>query len=704
VRTKNYTPIHISVPLIALLIGLLVLSAKSLPAQKIDSLITIAKSSSGATKFDALFNLAYEYSDVNDSLSLVYANQAYSLAFQLSDSVRIVKSGRIKAGELRRTENIDESIQVAQYVFGIAKRLKNKQEIKMLSHSLAMSYTLKSEYDKALKYNFESLEIRELEGNKKDISTTLNNIGLIYYKLRNWEKSIEFYKKSLTIKREANDRHDLDRLLINIGLCFNALHDYKEAIKYINEGLEECKNNCSEQTVISGQYGLGLSYYETKEYVESKKHFQKSYEVAKRIGDSRFQAENLVYFARLNLIDKKYPETIGNLKEAESISIQKGYGQLLVDTYGIYSKLYGDIDDYKNASSYQSKYIFLKDSLFNGTLVSNLAKAQTNYEERENIKTIAEKSQVVALQKEVIVRQERQYIFIVTITCLVLILAVTLLYFTRRQQKINNELSSAKKKIEEHNKKLEHTVDERTKDLNQSNLTLQRVNEELDYFIYKSSHDLRGPLVTLKGLCNIAFTDLNEPLAIDYFKKFDVTIDKLSVILMRLQMVRNVTNSQLSPVNIDFKKIIDEIILFEKKKGTPENFLFSYEIQPECTIVSDEGLVKIIFENLIDNAVKYRTTHDRSISFAKLALTREKDWIKAIVEDNGIGIHPNEINNIFKMFVRGSEQSEIGGVGLYLVKAAVDKIGGEITVAQSNSSGTIFQVLFPIDFNKATLI
>jgi signal transduction histidine kinase len=283
-------------------------------------------------------------------------------------------------------------------------------------------------------------------------------------------------------------------------------------------------------------------------------------------------------------------------------------------------------------------------------------------------------------------------------------LAVTLLYFTRRQQKINSELSSAKKKIEEHNKQLEHTVDERTKDLNQSNLTLQHVNEELDYFIYKSSHDLRGPLVTLKGLCNIAFIDLNEPLAIEYFKKFDVTIDKLSVILMRLQMVRNVANSQLNPVSIHFKKIIDEIISFEKKKGVPEDFLFSCEIQPECTIVSDEGLVKIIFENLIDNAVKYRAPHISEASFVKLTLTREKDWVKAIVEDNGIGIHPNEINNIFKMFVRGSEQSEIGGVGLYLVKASVDKIGGEISIVQSGSNGTTFQVLFPVEFNEATLI
>ncbi len=221
----------------------------------------------------------------------------------------------------------------------------------------------------------------------------------------------------------------------------------------------------------------------------------------------------------------------------------------------------------------------------------------------------------------------------------------------------------------------------------------------MDYFIYKSSHDIRGPLVTLKGMCNIALMDLKDPVAIDYFKKFDLTTDKLNVILTRLQMVNYVTHSQLKPELIDFKAILDETISFEKRKGVPDRFSFAYDVAPGCNIVSDEFLVRTVLENLVDNAVKFRNNSNRTTPFVNIKLTRDNDHVKVIVKDNGIGIHKYETEDIFKMFVRASEQSEIGGVGLYLVKTAIDKVGGAISLVQSDSNGSIFQALFPIDLS-----
>ncbi|MBI1768030.1 MAG: tetratricopeptide repeat-containing sensor histidine kinase [Bacteroidetes bacterium] len=677
-----------------------------LNAQKLDSLKNVLLSSDGINKYEALFGLAYEYSDVNDSLSLVYAGQAFDLALSLGDSARIIKGGRIKAGELRRLERIDEAIQTAQIVLGIAKRLNNIPETKLLLNSLAASYTLKAEYDKALKCNFESLVIREAEGNKKEISIALNNIGVIYYKLHDFYRSLDYYTKSLELKKQVNDHYDLDRLLINIGFCLNAIGDYKEARKYINEGLSECDGKCSDQIILEGEFCLGVSLLQSKSYNEALKHFEKSYEVAKRIGSFRFQAESKLNFARIYFVRKDYSMVLKYLNETESISKQKGYRFLLQSVYEMFSKLYNETNDYKNIAFYQSKFIAIKDSILSEKVISNLSQVRTAYEERANLKAIAEKDQVLALQKEIIVRQQRQFFFVTVITTLIVALAGMLFYFSKRQQKINRELSSAKnliqeqnERLESYNKELEDKVNERTGDLVFSNSALQKVNDELDYFIYKSSHDIRGPLVTLKGMCNIALMDLKDPMAIDYFKKFDLTTDKLNVILTRLQMVNYVTHSELKPEDIDFKTIIDETIAFEKRKGISDRFSFSCEIEPDCNIVSDEFLVRTVLENLIDNAVKFRASSNRIAPFVRIKLIREANLVKVTVEDNGIGIHKYETEDIFKMFVRGSEQSEIGGVGLYLVKTALDKVGGSISLVHSDSNGSIFQALFPADLS-----
>lgn len=688
----------------AFFIFLLIFISIGLTAQKIDSLKKILPSSEGVNKYEILFGLAYEYSDVNDSLSLIYSDQAINIAFQLGDSTRIIKAGRIKAGELRRIEKIEESIQMTHYVMKIAIRHSDRHEIKLLLNSLAVAYTFKAEYDKALKCHFESLVIREAEGNKRETSITLNNIGVIYYKLRDFSKALAYYKRSLKLKRETDDKYDLDRLLINIGLCFNEIGEYADARKYINEGLEVCNGKCSDQTVLESQIGLGFSFFKTHDYSESLIHFKLSYEVAKRIGNFRFQAENLLSFAKIDLINKDYKEALKNLKEAETISLQKGYGQLLIGTYELFSKLYQAAKDFENIAFYQAKYIAIKDSIFGERLIKNLAQVQTAFEERENIKTIAERNQVVALQEEIIMRQQRQYIFIIVITCLIVSLALMLVYFNRQLRKINHELVLAKSKIQEQNDRLEHynreleeRVRERTKDLLLATKALLTANKDLDNFIYKSSHDLRGPLATLKGLSNLALMDVKDEQATSYLKQLDATAERLNRVLSRLSIVNYINDFVLLPEAIDFNEIFNEIIAFENKKGLPPRFEISYEIEPSITLRSDVRLVYLVLENLIDNAIKFCNTSGRINPYVKISVSKAGAFVKVEIEDNAIGIFEQGKLDIFQMFMRGSERSETGGIGLYLARHATEKMGGEVSLEYSSRDGSKFQVLFPQD-------
>ena len=671
-------------------IGLLVimLSTFSLQAQKIDSLKSLITTSTGLAKYEVLFALAYEYSDVNDSLSLIYAENLFSLANEMGDSSLITKAGRIKAGQLRRLERLNEAIQMAQYVLQVARRHNDLTEIKLLLNSLAISHTLMAQYDSALKYNFESLIIRETEGSKPDISIALNNIGLIYYKLKDYNKSIEYYNRSLVLKREVNDKHDLDRLLINIGHCFNQLKKYKDAKNYFNEALSICKDVCSDQIKLESEIGLGVSYFNIDDFSEALSHFEKSYEVAKKIGNIRYQAENLIYLAKIYTHNSDYAKATELFLESEKLSSAKGYNLLLIETYKQFSILYKQTNDFKNASLYQSKYISLNDSIFSGELIQNLTKVQTDYEERENIKTIAEKNEVLRLKEEVISRQRQQGVFIFTITLLILGLATALMWAGKLQRKANRLLTDSRANLAK-------KVDERTAEL-------LHANKELDHFIYKTSHDIRGPLATFKGLCVIARTDIKDPVGIDLVKMLDLTADKMILILNRLLIVNTINTTELKPELVDIQACIQEVMAKEEKKGLPPRLIFKIDIDKNVVLKSDRNLVVIVLDNLIDNSIKFCDQSDRVDPFVDVKISQEGSSVLFTVTDNGIGIEEASKQNIFQMFFRASERSQPGGIGLYLSRLATEKLGGTIELVPMPGKLTRFFVRIPNDLTEKT--
>jgi signal transduction histidine kinase len=677
-------------------------------AQAIDSLKALLEEKGGPEKFDVLFGLSREYVPVNLNESYNYAGQASELAYEIGDSLRIVKSARLKAQILRRLDNLSESINEYEKALAIAKRNQRKEgyltEIKYILNGLAIGHTFLANYDKALDFHFQSLVIREKEGDKAEISVTLNNIGIVYFKMRNYDKAKEYFGRSLVLKNEVKDTYDLDRLLINLGMANIHLRNFDEALDFINRGLEMCKDDCADDIVTEGEFGRGVANYGSDKMTIAKNHFEKSFEIAKRSGNKRFQAENLVYLAKIAIVEKDSVTAKNNLVIVEALADSAGYNQLLIDTYKQFSILYGLIKDFENASTYQNKYIHLKDSLIGEELVKNIAKIQTNFEERENIATIK-------LKEDALSRQRTLNLSLGLIAVLIGLLGFVLYRSNVVTRKVNSALSDAKGIIETQNirlqninRELDGKVKEKTADLlkanaelDTANQSLSRVNDELDNFIYKTSHDIRGPLASLKGICSVALMDVKDQLALDYLKKLDVSSGRLNVILTRLLIVNQINNAIVGHESIDFKSIIDDVILLEKKKGLPPRFEIRNDIQSDIVLHSDKDLVRIILENLIDNAIKFSNDSERVQPFVhiKVGADHGKGVVVSVV-DNGIGIAEAKPDKIFQMFSRASERSGTGGIGLYLSKLATEKLGGEIHLRTTPDGYTEFYVYFPM--------
>lgn len=669
-------------------------------SEAIDSLKEHLNESRGPEKSDIYYELSYQsilVGDINDGL--FYADKALEAASQFGDSLRMVKAGKVRGSSLRRLERLSDAISSYQYSIGIATRNNFDDELKILLNSQAVTHTYLAEYDKALELYFSSLLLREKADDQEGISITYNNIGLVYFKLKNFQKAIEFYSKAVSLKNAIQNNRNLDEIYINIGLCYNQLNNYSKAKEFFNKGLSLCrKNTCSNEVLISGEYGLGMSSYGLQQYDEAKALILSSLHLSNRTGNKLYQIENLLTLGKILVKQGHLPEAKKTFKKAISTADSIGFNQPLIDSYKELYQVFNNEQDYEQAARYQQMYISLKDSIYSEALIENLSRIQTNFAERENIKTIED--------NKIIIKQQRDLsVAIAIILILAGLLILVLQRSNRVSKRVNAQLSEAKETIQQQNqlleiknKNLDIEVEKKTADLERVNISLKQVNEELDNFIYKTSHDIRGPLASLKGMCNVALMDVKDPVALEYLRKLDTTAERLNSILTRLLIINQINNSKLSTAAIDFHAIIQDILLLEKKKGLPSKVSLrtNVNVPAASTIQSDKELVRIVLENLIDNAIKFYNESERIDSFVDIAINAEPNgFVKASITDNGIGISESNPGKLFQMFFRASERSEIGGIGLYIVKTATSKLGGKVGLLTTPEGYTQFYVLFP---------
>ena len=662
----------------------------------IDSLKAVFTEKEGIEKFEVAYKLGLEHYEINDLLSSVRDFElARTIAFKEGDSLRIVKSIRAKTQMLFRLGRTEEAFEELFLVLPIAKRQGFKEEQELIINLLAIAYTYQANYDQALEYHFQNLVLREEKGDHADIRSSLNNIGIVYFKLRNYPKALEYYLLALEHDEKVQASDFKDQLLINTALCYNQLKKYEDARRFITRAMAYCSPNCNQNTVLHGEFGLGVSYYGQNNFGEAQQHFSKSLEIAREASNIRFQAENLIYLAHVFVKTKNYESALPALKETESIALENGFNELLIECYKEYSNLYSLQNNFENASVYQTKYISLKDSIYSGELIERIAKIQTNFQERVNLQTIADK-------EEVITRQRALNISIAIIAILACALIFVLYQSIKVKRKVNADLSDAKAIIEDQNRQLTNSnvhlnqeLKEKNVELQRANDSLHRVNEELDNFIYKTSHDIRGPLASLKGMCNVALMDVKDALALNYLHKLDITAEKLNTILTRLLIVNQINHSALASDRIDFQGIVDDILALEKKKGMPKRLTINRSICPKTVFHSDPQLVRIILENLIDNAIKFYNDSDRANPFVNISIGGNDEHLAIHVVDNGIGISKVHPNKIFQMFSRASERSETGGIGLYITKTAAEKLGGTVHLKTTPEGYTEFYVKLP---------
>lgn len=222
------------------------------------------------------------------------------------------------------------------------------------------------------------------------------------------------------------------------------------------------------------------------------------------------------------------------------------------------------------------------------------------------------------------------------------------------------------------------------------NFELEKINYELDNFVYSISHDLRTPLVSLKSIVELLF--LKEKLSEEGDKCLQLakkSISRLDETIQEILEYSKNARQDIVPTEFNVETLINELI--EDVNYAAPNLSFSVNVTDNPIITCDKNRMKIVLKNLISNSVKY--SRPITNAYVKIdVINHIKDYMEIVVTDNGEGIKPEYKDKIFEMFFRGTRNSEGTGLGLYICSQVIKKMKGEISMESEYGKGTTFIV------------
>ncbi|MCI1186233.1 PAS domain-containing sensor histidine kinase [Hymenobacter sp. DH14] len=238
-------------------------------------------------------------------------------------------------------------------------------------------------------------------------------------------------------------------------------------------------------------------------------------------------------------------------------------------------------------------------------------------------------------------------------------------------------------------------------DLHTANAQLTRANNDLAHFIYMASHDLRLPIANLEGLVRVLeeewraseHDNATVPAVVammhDAVARFQRTLADLTDIA-EVQAGRPLTAAAVNLAELVGDICLDMAPLLARM---PSRLTVDVAACPTLQF-SPKNLRSIVF-NLLSNAIKYQDPGRASV--VQLRAYRAAGGAASVVEvqDNGLGLRPDQQAQLFGLFQRLHDHVEGSGVGLYMVKKLVENIGGTITVESEAGAGSTFTVVLP---------
>lgn len=600
----------------------------------------------------------------------------------------------------------DLAIQTLRKALSIAEKepQPDKNRLANIHNSLGVSYLNKGSYELAIDHDYKALHYAEEVGHKRLRAGVLNNIGVVSIRVYDYHTALDSFLKLLDLAREQNNPPLIALALSNIGDCYAHTGDFQKAEKFLNEAIEARKKLNDQRGLAYTLSNLAYLRKEQSQWEASRELYHQSINLARTFDENELLLTPLTGIAAVNISLKNMNEASAQIQEGRKIAKTIGSKLWERDFLLLSSKLDSAKGDYRGAYQWYKKYTALEDSLFTERKSLQVEEMKASYESEK-------KDQEIQLLNEVKKREElkhqsdqRMYLIFAVAFSVILVL---LLFWLKNKIKTNNILSQQKKEILDANEEMRVLIDrieEQNESLAIKNDKLEDLHREKDGMIGIVAHDLRSPLNKVMGLTElITLTgELNEEQAMMVSRVKKVCDDGNSLIrdLMELHHLEDESNEPIV-VSFELKSTLKAWIENYHTLLRNKNLKLDFDISNEpVNVRANLFAITRVLDNILTNAIKFSPV-GKTIY---LNVKQNKSGVKFIVRDEGQGFQPEDMPHLFKKFKKLSARPTAGeqstGLGLSIVKALVDKMGGSITVENAYERGALFIIDIPVDFDQ----
>lgn len=607
----------------------------------------------------------YVFMDMEDSARLAFTRGRALMNDDghVGDRIDLlVYEGVLLHGRLK----IDSAMMVLEKALELALPLNDTLRIAMIEANTGMVVSAKGNFRRATRLYLRAVQVYESLGKKRNTAALYGNLGLVYSRLGDGQRAIEYLGRAAVINMEIGSRADLARDMANLGVEYKNLGQIAEAERAYRASLEIGRELDDVVLIAQNLYNLGNMLMNVDRVRESRELLMQCRDLCNEKGIAYGTMLASIAMGELAIKEGRRDEGIAALERS---LITLNAHDMLHETmmlHDLLSDAYARQGRYREAHAHNRSYTTLRDSLFGSSSAEavQLLEAEYRIERAEHDTEQAVKERELA---ETRLRQQRTQLFSIVIISVLLTVLLVVLVIAWRAKTRTLAIVEEQKRI------IERTSDQLGESNNLKAMLLDVI-----------THDLVGPLSTIRGSAELLAEQPDNTALVDIIQRASAHVDDVAAnatALSRVAVDEDVPKKPL-PVAQLVDTVFQEYADFLRKAGIEaENRL------DRALVVHANPVLVEVFRNFTSNAIRYAAEGRQLVVDAQSAA----DAITIRFADRGVTIPPDKRKAVFDRRYQLDPNRRLGsGLGLAIVHRILHAHGGTAWVEPNTPTGNIF--------------
>jgi signal transduction histidine kinase len=593
-------------------------------------------------------------------------SQARETDNHVAEAKALIELGAI---QLSRFGNQDRAMEYFINALTLADELRMDREKIFALLAMARIFEEVGNYTKSAELLKQAQQLRETEKDSDILLLILYETGRVNTAYGSLEEAIENYESVLNLATQLELPDAKADALFNLGQLYVLQKKYDTALTIHKNALAIIRSIPDRSKEALSLNKIGELYHFEKNDERAMANHQAALNIRRSLKDKAGLAESHNNIGLLYLEKKDFKNAIENLELAldEGNEVQKK--EQIRRSYDYLSQCYKEKKDFKRALEYRELVQSMDEFIQSERNALKLAEVQNRYTLTKKEEEIGKLQLDREKRDQKIEEQEKERNFLILMITLgaIIVALVTSMYFLKRRL--------AKR--------------------------LKETNATKDKLFSIIGHDLKGPLNSLTAFASLMIHH-GDTLSKEDIKMLSQDLDKslknlFALLENLLQWGRSQTgNIDFNPEVFDLAIVLKENHELLKVQAQTKNITIVNENEVALSVKAHQNSINTVVRNLISNAIKFTPKGGTIL----LSAERKNQHVMISVKDNGVGMNPQALKNLFQV---GTKQSTLGtdkekgtGLGLILCKDFVEKNGGTIGVESKEGLGSRFYFTVPV--------